>query len=143
MTRLLAATAFVLLAFTGASAGEAGKATLYKDPECGCCGGYADHLRASGFEIEIVPTTDLAEVKRRHGVPQALESCHTMLIDGYVVEGHVPLASLRRLLAEKPAVTGISLPGMPLGSPGMNGEKTEPFTVYEFGAGTSKVFDVE
>jgi hypothetical protein len=73
-------------------------------------------------------------------VPEPLQGCHTLLIDGYVVEGHVPVAAVKRLLAERPAIRGISLPGMPAGSPGMNGEKTEPFTVYEIGDGAPKVF---
>jgi hypothetical protein len=76
-------------------------------------------------------------------VPEALEGCHTSLIDGYVVEGHVPAKSLNKLLTERPAIKGISLPGMPLGSPGMSGRKQEPFTMYEVGEGQSKVFATE
>lgn len=117
-------------------------ATLYKAPQCGCCESYADHLRASGYEVEIIATQELPVIKRRNGVLTALESCHTMLIDGYVVEGHVPMTTLDRLLAERPAIKGISLPGMPAGSPGMGGPKTEPFTIYEL-SDEAKVYAVE
>lgn len=89
------------------------------------------------------PTQDLALLKRRHGVPGALEGCHTMLVDGYVVEGHVPVDTLLRLLRERPDIKGISLPGMPAGSPGMSGEKTAPFTIYEIGDGSTKVYGIE
>jgi hypothetical protein len=118
-------------------------ATLYKNPQCGCCETYADYLRENGFEVTVKPTHDLPLMKRQHGVPSELEGCHTTLVEGYVVEGHVPLNSLIRLLTEKPDIKGISLPGMPAGSPGMFGEKTAPFTIYEIGDGEPKVYAVE
>jgi hypothetical protein len=93
--------------------------------------------------VTVKPSPDLARIKRRHGVPDALEGCHTMLVNGYVVERHVPLATLLRLLSERPAIRGISLPGMPAGSPGMSGEKTAPFTIFEIGEGPPKVYAVE
>ncbi|GGG52489.1 hypothetical protein GCM10010964_44550 [Caldovatus sediminis] len=128
---LLAATAVAPLAPSPSHAAtDAGEAVLYKNPQCGCCGGHADHLRRNGFRVRVVETHDLPLIKQRHGVPEALEGCHTTLVGGYVVEGHVPAGVLHRLLAERPAIRGISLPGMPLGSPGMNGPKTEPFTIY-------------
>ena len=105
-------------------------ATLYKDPQCGCCEGYAAYLRENGFEVEVKPTNDLAEISRKAGVPEELQGCHTTLIDGYVVDGHVPVKVVRRLLSERPAIAGITLPGMPTGSPGMTGEKTAPFKIY-------------
>lgn len=120
-----------LIAVGGASAEEPAKITVYKDPQCGCCSGYVDYLRRSGFEVTAVDTHDLPLIKREHGVPEALEGCHTSMVDGYVVEGHVPVSILRKLLAEKPHIKGISLPGMPTGSPGMTGKKTGPFKVYE------------
>lgn len=106
------------------------QATLYKNPQCGCCEGYADYLRANGFEVEVKPTNDLAEISRRAGVPEEFQGCHTTMVEGYVVDGHVPIDIVRKLLAERPAIAGITLPGMPMGSPGMSGEKTAPFTVY-------------
>src|SRR3954452_3744776 len=105
-------------------------ALLYKNPQCSCCEGYAAYLRQNGFQVEVKPTNDLAEISSKAGVPADLEGCHTMFIEGYVVDGHVPVDAILKLLAEKPAIAGITLPGMPMGSPGMAGTKTEPFTIY-------------
>jgi len=124
-------------------ADELKKATLYKNPQCGCCAEYAKLLQQSGFDVQIVDTFDLPSVKREHGVPAALEGCHTTLVDGYVIEGHVPVDIVGRLLREKPAIKGISLPGMPMGSPGMGGEKAGPFTVYEISDEKDKVYATE
>lgn len=118
-------------------------ATLYKNPQCGCCEGHADHLRANGFDVKSVETHDLPLIKRSHGVKPALEGCHTIEVGGYVVEGHVSAATIKRLLAERPAIKGVSLPGMPEGSPGMGGRKTEPFKVYEITNGPDRVYAVE
>jgi hypothetical protein len=126
-----------------AQAEEPRTATLYKNPACACCEGYADYLRDNGFEVTVQATHDLPLLHRQHGVPDPLVGCHTTLVEGYVVEGHVPVGALLRLLTEKPAIKGISLPGMPAGSPGMFGEKTEPFTIYEIGEGPAKVYAVE
>ena len=104
--------------------------TLYKNPECGCCDGYADYLRQHGFAVTAKPTPDLSEISRKAGIPPDLQGCHTAFIGDYVVDGHVPVEAIKKLLAERPAIKGITLPGMPLGSPGMTGDKTEPFTVY-------------
>jgi hypothetical protein len=134
----------VLILSTPAVAGEGSRqATLYKNPQCGCCETYADYLREHGFEVTVKPTHDLPLLKRQYGVPGELEGCHTTLVDGYVVEGHVPVATILRLLTEKPEIKGISLPGMPAGSPGMFGEKTGPFTIYEITDGPAKVYAVE
>jgi hypothetical protein len=132
---LLSVTAPSLAAAQGAQT-----AVLYKNPQCQCCDAYAKVLQRSGIAVTVKETPALAALKREHGVPEPLRDCHTLLIDGYVVEGHVPVAAVRRLLAERPAIRGISLPGMPAGSPGMDGEKTAPFTVYEIGDGAPKVF---
>ena len=94
---------------------------MYKDPNCGCCGKWADHMREHGFKVKEVATAQMGQVKGEAGVPQALGSCHTAKVGGYVVEGHVPAADVRRMLTEKPAIAGISAPGMPMGSPGMEG----------------------
>ncbi|GGO77536.1 hypothetical protein GCM10011348_07310 [Marinobacterium nitratireducens] len=124
-------------------AAEAVTGTLYKNPQCGCCTGHAEYLREHGYEIKVVESHRLAELKREQGVPPSLESCHTLIIDGYVVEGHVPVASIRKLLAERPAIRGIALPGMPQGSPGMSGTKTQPFRVMELSAGMPRIFSTE
>ena len=104
-------------------------AVLYKSPQCGCCEGYAAYLRQNGFVVDVKPTDDLAQISQKAGVPEALQGCHTMSVGGYVVDGHVPVKVIRKLLAERPAIAGITLPGMPAGSPGMTGTKTEPFTI--------------
>jgi hypothetical protein len=127
-----------------ALAGDASRAvTLYKTPQCSCCDEYADYLRANSFDVTVVPTHDLSSIKREHGVPDALEGCHTSVVDGYVVEGHVPVNTLNKLLTERPRIRGIALPGMPLGSPGMSGRKEGPFTMYVIGEGQTRVFAVE
>ena len=109
---------------------------LYKNPQCSCCDAYAEYLRQHGYQVEVKPSFDLVAIKRQNGVPEALDGCHTMLIAGYVVEGHVPVGAIDRLLDERPAIKGISVPGMPAGSPGMlaPGESQRPLTVYEIAA---------
>jgi hypothetical protein len=106
------------------------KAVLYKNPQCTCCEGYAAYLRQNGFEVNVKPTNDLAEISQKAGVPEKYQGCHTMFVDGYVVDGHVPVEIVRKLLTERPAIAGITLPGMPSGSPGMTGEKTQTFVIY-------------
>lgn len=136
-------TALLVFGAPPAFAADPKEATLYKHPQCGCCEQYADYLRQNGFEVTVKATNDLARIKRRHGVPERFEGCHTTLIDGYVVEGHVPLKTLNRLLTERPKIRGISLPGMPQGSPGMTGRKSGPFTIYEFSDQGPRVYDIE
>jgi hypothetical protein len=144
MRNLLALIALAIALGPGpAKAERPYAATLYKNPQCGCCEGHADYLRENGFEVTVKPTHDLPLIKRQHEVPGALEGCHTTLIDGYVVEGHVPVSTLLRLLSERPSIKGISLPGMPAGSPGMSGAKAGPFTIYEITDGPAKVYAVE
>ena len=105
-------------------------AVVYKTPACGCCHVYAEYLKREGVSVEVRDVTDLAGIKRQYGIPPQLESCHTSVIGEYVVEGHVPLEVVEKLLAEKPDIKGIALPGMPAGSPGMPGLKVGPWTVY-------------
>ncbi len=130
MRRALFLVTVLMAGAATAHAENAPKATLYKDPDCGCCDGYADHLRSHGSDVTVKPTGDLAAISRKAGVPPKLEGCHTTLVDGYVVEGHVPVNIVRRVLSERPPIAGVSLPGMPAGSPGMGGAKTEPFVIY-------------
>ncbi|MGF9763274.1 DUF411 domain-containing protein [Microvirga sp. 0TCS3.31] len=106
------------------------KMVVTKDPSCGCCTGWVKHVRAAGFDVEVIESSELNRLKTRLGVPDALASCHTAEIGGYVIEGHVPPAAITRLLAEKPAGKGLAVPGMPVGSPGMEVEGMEPDT-YE------------
>lgn len=104
---------------------------LYKNPQCNCCEGYANYLREHGFKVKVKATHDLALIRKQAGVPSDIEGCHTSIIDKYVVEGHVPVNTVNKLLTERPNIKGVSLPGMPQGSPGMTGTKSEPFTIYE------------
>lgn len=104
---------------------------VHKSASCGCCGVWVDHVRAAGFPVEIHDTEDMMTVKDRLGVPEPMMSCHTAEVDGYFVEGHVPAGDIKRLLAEKPKARGIAVPGMPLGSPGMEmpDGRTQPYEV--------------
>jgi len=115
--------------------------TVYKDASCGCCTKWVDHLKANGFQVTAYDTTDLMKIKTEHRVPGKLSSCHTALVDGYVVEGHVPADVVKHLLSEKPDVVGIAVPGMPMGSPGMEGNYSEPYNVLTFDReGNTKVY---
>lgn len=109
--------------------------TVFRSPLCGCCGQWIEHMRVAGFTVKDTLVADLAAVKEDHGITSDLASCHTTLVNGYVVEGHVPAADVQRLLTEQPDVVGIAVPGMPIGSPGMEvGDQTEPYTVLAFTA---------
>ena len=144
MRYLMAATFLALLfAAPPAVAGEKPQATLYKNPQCDCCEGHAAYLRQHGYTVTVKPTHDLTSINRQFGVPEKLEGCHTTVIGGYVVEGHVPIKTFDRLITERPNIRGISLPGMPAGSPGMTGRKTGRFTIYEISNGPDKVYAVE
>ena len=110
------------------------------DPGCGCCGAWVEHLRHAGFATTVVETRDLDAVKRRLGVPAELASCHTAEVQGYVVEGHVPAAAIRRLLTERPQAAGLAVPGMPAGSPGMEGGTPETYEVVLFGPQGHRTF---
>ncbi|PZR08351.1 MAG: DUF411 domain-containing protein [Azospirillum brasilense] len=116
-----------------ASGTQGPRLEVWKDATCGCCDGWVKHMKAAGFEATVHDVTDLQAVKAAHGVPDALQSCHTAVVDGYVVEGHVPAADVRRLLAERPRAKGLSAPGMPPSSPGMDIPGT-PYEVVLFGA---------
>lgn len=100
---------------------EAPVVTMYKDPNCGCCSKWADHMREAGFTVKEVHSGQMDRVKRQLGVPETLASCHTARVGNYLVEGHVPAADVQRLIDSKAEVVGLSVPGMPLGSPGMEG----------------------
>jgi len=115
---------------------------MTKRANCGCCTAWAEHLRAEGFEVRITESDELWNVKRRAGIPKSLDACHTAKVGGYIVEGHVPASDIKRLLSERPDVKGIAVPGMPIGSPGMEaGDRTEPYNVLSFDAnGRTEVF---
>ena len=135
--------ALTLLAATTVSAvAEPPAGTMYINPQCSCCLGHADYLRQHGFNITVKETADMSRIRRQHGISERFEGCHIMLIQGYVVDGHVPASAIKKLLAERPKIKGISLPGMPEGSPGMTGTKTEPFKILEI-SNEAKVFAIE
>ena len=127
----LALAPLALLACGGAAAAQV--VEVVKTPWCGCCGHWVQHLRADGFEVRVTETEDLTPTARRLGVPDDLRSCHSASIEGYAIEGHVPAADIRRLLAERPDAAGLAVPGMPVGSPGMEqGERRQPYTTILF-----------
>lgn len=107
-------------------------ATLYKNPNCTCCDEYAKYLNKNGYDVDVVATENLPAMKKEFGVPGQYAACHTTVIGEYIVEGHVPVASVDRLLQEKSDLKGIGLPGMPPGSPGMGGDQRLPLIVYSF-----------
>jgi hypothetical protein len=106
------------------------KVTVYKSPTCGCCGNYISYLEREGFDVETIQTQEMDEIKDRNGVPHNMRSCHTSVFGDYIVEGHIPLAAVEKLLIDKPQIRGIAMPGMPQGSPGMPGPKQGEFIVY-------------
>lgn len=130
--RKIISTAFALALSLPALAADI-PVTLYRNPNCGCCDLWAKHLEANGFKVARVDTFDMASVQRRFGVPERLAGCHTATVGGYVVEGLVPASLVKRLLSEHRPVKGISLPGMPVGAPGMPGEKRGPLSVFYLG----------
>jgi hypothetical protein len=115
--------------------------TVYKDPDCGCCANWVKHIRAAGFVATVRDTRDMATVKASMGVPSALESCHTARIGAYTIEGHVPADVIVKLLQQKPEGLGLAVPGMPSGSPGMEGGRVDKYDVMLFDkAGKAQVF---
>jgi len=118
------------------------RVTVFKDPSCTCCNGWIDHLKQNGFEViaNEIPIAQLRETKSRYQIPPDLQTCHTGVVDGYVIEGHVPAKDIQRLLKERPKATGLVVPGMPIGSPGMEGPKHESYSVLLFDAAGKKLF---
>jgi hypothetical protein len=134
-----------MIAATGlrAAAQKPPAVQVYKDPTCGCCSLWVEHLRKAGFTATVTDVEDMTAIKTKYGVPVQARSCHTALLGGYVVEGHVPSADVQRLLKERPAILGIGVAGMPVGSPGMEvtGMKPQPYDVLAFNkAGETQVF---
>ena len=107
---------------------------MHQNPACGCCGEWAAHMRRNGFDVQVNKTAELNRIKEREGITAKTAACHTSYIDGYVVEGHVPARDIKRLLRERPNVRGITVPGMPAGSPGMEGPRRDNYDVLTFDA---------
>jgi hypothetical protein len=139
---LLAGAGGLAIAASVGAAESLPKVAVTKDPNCGCCGGWVEHLKQAGFPVEVTETTEVNRVKVRLGVPQALAACHTAEVDGYVIEGHVPAPAIKRLLSERPQAKGLAVPGMPIGSPGMEVEGSEPevYPVILFGPAGQRTF---
>jgi hypothetical protein len=108
------------------------KIQVFKTPTCGCCANWVKHLQANGFEVAVKEVQDTGEYRRQYGVPEKLLSCHTGVVEGYALEGHVPAAEIHRLLQERPKAKGLAVPGMPMGSPGMEGSMSQAFSVILF-----------
>ena len=121
------------LALLACAQAAAATIEVVKSPYCGCCSQWVEHLRAHGFTVRVSETEDLDTVARGRGVPDALRSCHTASVEGYIIEGHVPAADIDRLLRERPRATGLAVPGMPIGSPGMEqGDRRQPYATILF-----------
>lgn len=134
-----------LVSLSGATAAQRPQPVVevYKSPSCGCCAGWVAHLEEHGFATRVTNLEDLSEIKTKHDVPARVQSCHTATVAGYVIEGHVPAADIQRLLKERPSVAGLAVPGMPIGSPGMEVPNMKPqaYRVFTFDAqGQLQVF---
>ena len=137
-----AVLALALLLYSGAPQKPVLMA-VYKSPTCGCCTKWVEHMKQNGFTVHVTDLNDVSAIKTKHGVPASAQSCHTAVVNGYVVEGHVPAADVKRMLKEKPAIVGLALPGMPAGSPGMEvpGIQPPPYQVLSIDKrGATKVY---
>ena len=132
MLLLTAVAVTSLAAQTGRGAVKKPHVVVYKSPTCGCCAKWVEHINAAGFTSETTNLPDVTPIKVKHGLTPALASCHTSLVGGYVIEGHVPADDIHRLLRERPAIVGLAAPGMPAGSPGMDVPNSPPYQVLAF-----------
>jgi len=134
MRTISALTALVIVVAASPGHGQTDRSvTMYKQVGCGCCTIWAEHLRKAGFKISSMEMPDMDRIKTTYGVPRAVQTCHTALVDGYVVEGHVPLDAIEKMLKERPKIAGIGVAGMPVGSPGMeNGSRKDAYDVLAF-----------
>jgi len=141
----VAALAWAATAWTSAQTRSAKPLlTVYKSSTCGCCVNWVEHMKANGFEVKAIDVDDIDKVKQEHGVPASAASCHTGIVNGYVVEGHVPADAVLKMLHDKPAIAGIAVPGMPVGAPGMEvpGAPKQPYTIVSFDkSGKTAVYD--
>lgn len=127
---MLAAAPLALVSMRALSAAPA--VSVFKLAECGCCDQWAEHLRKNGFTVSVRALPDLTPVRVKYGIPNIFGTCHTALVEGYAIEGHVPAGDIQRLLRAKPKIAGLAVPGMPAGSPGMEGPRSEPYDVLTF-----------
>ncbi|WP_416243286.1 DUF411 domain-containing protein [Azospira sp. APE16] len=143
--RTLVAGLLTALALQSALAAQLPEVTVYKDPDCGCCTEWVKHLQDAGFKVRQIDTRNLPGERERLGVPPTLASCHTAQVGGYLVEGHVPASAVKKLLAEKPAVRGLTIPGMPASAPGMGPHVAGTLKVYTLpkAGEPSRIYSVE
>ena len=106
--------------------------TVFKTPTCGCCGKWVEHLKTNGFTVKVQEVNDTSAYEKQYRVPRSMVSCHTAVVNGYTIEGHVPAAEIKRLLNERPKAIGLAVPGMPVGSPGMEAARSEAYSVFVF-----------
>ena len=140
-TVLLGVATVTLLAVSSPSQQTGPRVTVYKLASCGCCGKWVEHLKANGFTVKVLEVNDTSGYERQYHVPRSMQSCHTAVVNGYTIEGHVPAADIKRVLSERPKAVGLSVPGMPVGSPGMEGDRTDPYSVLMFDeSGRSSVY---
>ncbi len=141
--RLLVPVLWAMLTLPMAlTAGQDPGLVVYKSPTCGCCKGWVEHMRANGYQVEVRDRQSVLPVKESMGIPRDLRSCHTAVVDGYVIEGHVPADAVARLLKERPAVRGLAVPGMVMGTPGMEGPRSDPYDIVSFGDdGSAAVYE--
>jgi hypothetical protein len=133
MIRCTAIAVLALFLTTAGSRAAGPEITVYKTRTCGCCGKWVDHLKANGFEAVVKEVASTADARKQYGVPDSLISCHTAVVNGYAVEGHVPAADIHKLLKQRPKAVGLAVPGMPLGSPGMEqGDHKQAYSVLLF-----------
>jgi hypothetical protein len=134
MLAVVAGLAWAATVWVAAQSSAKPQLTVYKSSTCGCCSNWVEHMRTNGFEVKAIDVDDIDKVKRERGVPSSAASCHTGIVNGYVVEGHVPADAVQKMLKEKPAIAGIAVPGMPMGSPGMEvpGGAKDPFNIVSF-----------
>ena len=142
--KMLIAMSMVVSASYRIRGQQSPKVEVYKDPTCGCCALWVAHMKTQGFATTVTDARDIAAVKTKYHVPNQLRSCHTALVGSYVLEGHVPAADVQRLLKQRPMVVGLAVPGMPVGSPGMEGANGRPYDVLTFdAAGKTTVYSTQ
>src|SRR5260370_11978052 len=129
---LAAIASLILLAISSPSQSSGPLVTVFKTPTCGCCGKWVEHLRANGFTVKVQEVNDTAGYERQYPVPRTMVSCHTAVVNGYTIEGHVPAAEIKRLFNDRPKAVRLAVPGMPVGSPGMEAAQYETFSLLLF-----------
>ena len=129
---LVAIISLVVVAISSRSQSSGPLVTVFKTPTCGCCGKWVEHLKANGFTVKVQEVNDTSAYERQYRVPRSMVSCHTAVLNGYTIEGHVPAAEIKRLLSELPKAVGLAVPGMPVGSPGMESAHSDAYSVFVF-----------